>query len=574
MSYSSHISKNPSQTEMARPDQVQNSAGGYVFQVDKWQRLDRFLILGNEGGTYYATEKQLTFENVKCISECLKEDASRTIHRIVEISYAGRAPKNDPAIFALALAASHQDLKVRQEALSYLPQVCRIGTHLFHFARDIDKLRKWSRGLRTAVSKWYLRRSPESLALQAIKYQQRDGWSHRDLLRLARPNPKDCKKPVDTATHAKFVQQFGSAFRWIVDRDHLGERKVGGELKTKSFPIREYQGYQKTDLPALIQAFDQLHASKDLKEVITLIREFKMPHEAVPNEWKDKPEVWEALLEGMGITAIIRNLGKMTNVGLLKPLGSNTTQVVEKLTNEKVLKEGRVHPIAILFAQKVYAQGHGDKGKLSWTTVKPIVDALDDAFYFAFKTIRPTGKNHLLALDVSGSMGCSYIAGTSLSAMEASAAMAMITMRAEPNYHLVGFSSASGGYGGKWGGGQSKMIEIDITKKTRLNTVIETVSKIPMGGTDCALPMLYAMDNKLDVDTFAIYTDSETWHGDIHPYQALKQYREKSGRNAKLVVVGMTATEFSIAAPDDNGMLDVVGFDTAAPDIMANFSMG
>ncbi|HVR36858.1 MAG TPA: hypothetical protein VMS21_13500 [Methylomirabilota bacterium] len=36
---------------------VRNSGGGYSWQVDDWTRLDRFLILGAEGGTYYITER-------------------------------------------------------------------------------------------------------------------------------------------------------------------------------------------------------------------------------------------------------------------------------------------------------------------------------------------------------------------------------------------------------------------------------------------------------------------------------------------------------------------------------------
>ena len=47
-----------------------------------------------------------------------------------------------------------------------------------------------------------------------------------------------------------------------------------------------------------------------------------------------------------------------------------------------------------------------------------------------------------------------------------------------------------------------------------------------------------------------------------------------TGRRAKLIVVGMTATKFTIADPSDPGMLDVVGFDAAAPRVMADFARG
>ena len=63
----------------------------------------------------------------------------------------------------------------------------------------------------------------------------------------------------------------------------------------------------------------------------------------------------------------------------------------------------------------------------------------------------------------------------------------------------------------------------------------------------------------LDVGTFCVYIDHETWAGDVHPAQALRSYRNARGIPAKLVVVGMTSNGFSIADPDDAGMLDVVG---------------
>jgi 60 kDa SS-A/Ro ribonucleoprotein len=74
------------------------------------------------------------------------------------------------------------------------------------------------------------------------------------------------------------------------------------------------------------------------------------------------------------------------------------------------------------------------------------------------------------------------------------------------------------------------------------------------------------------VDTFIVYTDDETWYGDMHPHQALEQYRQKTGIPAKLVSVGMTSNGFTIANPNDAGMLDVVGFDTAVPVVISNFA--
>ena len=113
-----------------------------------------------------------------------------------------------------------------------------------------------------------------------------------------------------------------------------------------------------------------------------------------------------------------------------------------------------------------------------------------------------------------------------------------------------------------------------ISPRQRLDDAVKTVSDLPFGGTDCALPMLYAQAHEREVDAFVIYTDSETWAGDIHPAQALRDYRQASGIDARLVVVGMVSNGFSIADPADPGMLDVVGFDTATPQLISDFARG
>src|ERR1041385_5319581 len=94
-------------------NQGRNSGGGYSWQVDDWTRLDRFLVLGAEGGTYYIGERNLVKQNHDAIVRCIKSDAIRAVNRIVEISDAGRAPKNDPAIFVLALVATHGDAQAK-----------------------------------------------------------------------------------------------------------------------------------------------------------------------------------------------------------------------------------------------------------------------------------------------------------------------------------------------------------------------------------------------------------------------------------------------------------------------------
>src|SRR5438270_1011442 len=140
-------------TTRTKEHQVRNEAGGFVYSPDAWTLLHRFLILGSEGGSYYAGELALTRENAKNVEELIKRDGLRVVNAIVEVSDGGRAPKNDPALFALAMSASFGDVQTRAAALEALPAVARIGTHLFTFAEFLEGMRGWGRGVRAAVSK-------------------------------------------------------------------------------------------------------------------------------------------------------------------------------------------------------------------------------------------------------------------------------------------------------------------------------------------------------------------------------------------------------------------------------------
>lgn len=505
--------------------QVPNSAGGYSWELDPWQRLGRFLVLGTEGGTYYVSEQKLTRDNAVNVLLCLKEDYRRYLDTVVAVSAGGRAYKNDPAIFALALAAASDDPAARSAALEVLPQVARIGTHLFHFAEYVDGLRGWGRGLRRAVGQWYLDRPVENLALQLAKYQSRDGWSHRDLLRLAHPQaPSEAQNAL---------------LRWAAG---------------KEVPLEQLSG--------LAEGLERLKTASSETEVIALIRQFRAPREIIPTQYLTSPQVWEALLPGLGLTALLRNLGNLSKCGLL---GADSVDVIAQITGRitqaEALKKARVHPLQVLAALITYQQGHGMRGSGEWTPVPRVVEALNEAFHLSFETIVPTGKRIYIGLDVSGSMGMGQVSGIpGLSPRMASAALAMTTVRTEAEVVICGFSH--------------ELIKLNITPKMSLEQVVKAISDLPFGGTDCALPMLDALKHKIQADAFLVYTDNETWAGKTHPAQALKQYRKETNIPARLVVVGMAANAFTIADPNDAGMLDVVGFSTDTPSAIADFVAG
>jgi 60 kDa SS-A/Ro ribonucleoprotein len=532
----------PQSEPIPNTTQVANSAGGYAWPVDKWVGLDRFLVLGSEGGTYYVGERKLTRENAQAVVECLAEDGPRLVQRVIDVSLTGRAPRNDPALFALAIAAALGDTPTKALVWAALPQVARTATHLFHWLQYVRAFRGWGRGVRRAVAGWYTAKPARDLMYQVLKYPSRDGWAHRDALRLAHPR-------APTVAHDLVFRYATRGWEGVPTLEGVGDMDVVQTIEA---------------VEALKQQTPGMAAQAIVKHGLT--------REMVPTQLLTHAVVWEALLERMPLTAMIRNLGVMSKVGLLVPMSDAVGKVVGRLRDRQGITAARVHPIALLAALKTYAQGHGMKGKNSWQPVAQVVDALDRAFYLAFENAPPTGKRVMLALDVSGSMSGRVLGMEYLDCREASAAMALVTAATEPNHMFAAFTA--GNHPSRWSPRLgSGLTRLDISPRQRLDDVVKRIAGLPFGGTDCGLPMLEAKKHRWPVDLFVIYTDSETWAGQVHPAQALRQYRERMGIAAKLVVVAMASNGFTIADPEDGGMLDVVGFDAAVPGLIAGFAL-
>lgn len=675
----------PGQMQKIREDQVRNTAGGYVFKVNDLNRIRRFLILGTEGGTYYSSEKQLTMDNVKAMCEIIEKGKGPLLLReIIRISLEGRAPKQDPTLFALALCARYKvrdttrpnirnqvmkkykgktltqedceaivnEVQERtkesllanerskvagdgfeqqapqeayddyQKALQNMAfravlKVCRIPTHLFAFVGYCQKIsaetgakqnsKGWGRGLRTAIAYWYFNQTPERLAMLITKYQQRNKFCHRDLLRLCHLRPKTSFPKSHKYWHHH--KEFDFIFAYIAGdtgdghkrkaepegngikkaknenrKDETDEQRKKREEKERErvekqmarMKLREEKVkiFSELKLPEapdaegspaakLIRAFEEMKTVTEPEKAASLIREYGLVREHVPSHLLNSKSVWEALLVDMPMTALIRNLGKLASIDMITDKEENkrhVQKVVSQLTDEQALQDARVHPVSVLLASAVYKSGGGYRGKLHWKTNPEITAALEKAFLLAFKNVTPTNKRYCLALDVSGSMS-SNVLNSFLTCREAAAGMSMVLLKTEPKVESVAFSDG--------------LTELHFDYSTTMDQMLERVNDMEFSNTDCALPMLWATEKKKQFDVFVVYTDCETWFGDVHPFKALQQYREQMNiPDAKLVVMGMASTGFTIADPTDPGMLDICGFDSAVPELLKEFVLG
>ncbi|XP_066548719.1 RNA-binding protein RO60 isoform X2 [Amia ocellicauda] len=521
-------------------DRPAPSSGASPWDVTDIMRLRRFLCFGTEGGTYYVKEQPLGLENASVLVRLIEEGRGcEVVEEIKTFSQEGRAPRLSPALFALAVCSQHSDVKTKQAAFRAVKEVCRVPTHLFSFIqfkkniKEAMKCGMWGRALRKAVADWYNEKEAMSLALVVTKYKQRNGWSHKDLLRLSHMKPANEGIAVVTKYITKGWKDLQMAYK---DKDNPdGIAKV----------LRYFE------------AVEKVKHTDDILEVIHVIEEHSLAREQLLTNHLKSKEVWKALLKDMPLTAILHNLGKMTADMVLEPANSEVAMVCERLQDESVLKKAQIHPFHILVALETYKKGCGNRGKLKWEPDNDVLQALDAAFNKSFKNVEPTGKRFVLAVNASESVSGSVLGG-SVSAATATAAMTMVTARTESDSQIVAFSEDS-------------VVRCPVTADMSLQQVESEFQKIPMGVTDCSLPIQWATETNTAADVFIVFTDNKTWFRDLHPAEALKMHRNKMGVFSKLIVCGMTSDGFSIADPDDRGMLDICGFDSGTLDVIRNF---
>lgn len=549
-----------SQRVKAREDQIKNAAGGYTFAVSDLDQIKRFLILGSEA-TAYRPGTEVTAENTATLRKVLAtpEGARAVVDLIVEVSTQGRAAKQDYGLFALALASDPNTSADAGYALSKLPAVARTATTLIQFVGFTLQFRGWGRALKRAVAEWYTDKGADKAAFQVVKYRQREGWTHRDMFRVSHP------VTVDPA-----FQALGN----YILKDEVGDLT-----------------------PEIVKGFVQ--AQEPDADYKALIEQYHLTWEMLPTQALNDADIWRALIDNgsLPLGALLRQLPRLTRLGLFEKLkgGSRLSAVVSKLTNAEEIERARIHPIAVLTALRTYASGRSFRGDSTWTPSREVLDALDKAFYLAFKNVTPADKATLVGLDVSGSMGSPIYDAkgnpTALNSREVSAAMALVIAATEPETHVIGFTSdikrqSSGyGYGYRYGkdvshvgGGRygNAVTDLDsaVDPNRRLDDVISQISGLPFGSTDCALPMLYALEQGLRPEVFVIITDNDTWAGDMQPHEALEKYRRETGIDAKLIVLATSPTRNTITDPKDPNSLDIAGFDSAAPAIVSAFARG
>jgi hypothetical protein len=660
-------------------DQVLNCSGGYVWKLTTIEHVNRYLVLGGakDMGNYYKQADEVSHECALSVLQMIRNpDMSQFVQLcdlLKAVSIGGRAPKQEPVLLSVAAAIVFaKNAKEKEIAFETAKACIRIPTHMFMlagFVRDLsmakptNKGKGWGTGFRRMMAHYYLSHTGRDLAFHMTKYQNREGWTHADMIRMLHINPatltddgarlmfdyvmmKYARKPKTPSektltalasqkvtivpnpfkplTKAEFVEKLNAistppiptsasiaAARPAIAPPAVAQKtgaqtvasKVAGfvsaitsvmpssavaTIATPAKPAaddtfvvisdeddeagssQKKKGSSQSQVQQVAYLLKHLHAiheageKKDIPLACALIRSGRLVREHVPTTLFGSKEIWLTLLETMPLEALLRNLGKLTQIGVA---AEKHREIVVRLTNQEEVLKARIHPIKVLIASKVYTNGCGDSGSLTWTPNAYIGVALTDLFRISYGAVTPTGKRVMLGIDVSGSMSSSVLGSKVLTCRDASIAMALLYLETETNVSGVAFSNTLTDL-------LAPSSRNRLTRGMTLQQALVATSGMNFSSTDCVLPIHHAIKHNLLIDAFIILTDNETYAPNEHPQNALIRYRELTGITAKLIVLGMTGNCFTIADPTDRNTLNLAGFDTSTPEIASMFMRG
>ncbi|CAC5409700.1 TROVE2 [Mytilus coruscus] len=514
--------------------------------------LRRFLCLGSKDSVYRSNTQHSKFSrnDVPFIERLIvNRRGTEVLDCIKDVSDNNKACRQEPTMFAYAFCMVHGDKVIKNYGYKMLNNICRIPTHLFEFQNYCEELNKqknngsgWGRSHRNGISKWYNSYANDApkLAYLVTKYKKRSKWNHRDIVRLAHVKPKNER----IRTILKFIVNKEMddvvTLHESLDKDH---RKV------------------KTFIRAVIEAKE----CEDKVQLIELITLHGLEREHIPNSFLSEKEVWRVLLRTMPLTAMIRNMGKMTRLGIFDDEHASffVTLVKEKLESD-VLQESKVHPLRILFALRQYQAGKGDKGKLEWHPNHAITTILEKAFDDTVSLQPKSGKRYLLAVSVSGEMKEKLI-GSPLTASEAAGAMVHTIVKKEDRVETLLFEN-----------NLERPYISTIDPNDNFNSIKRKLELFsPSEGHQITFSN-WARDNN-NFDVIMVFTDTLTGEGEGHvtePFDHFCQSHRVGAPNHARVIVAMTGKTNDVVEPCDIQTLHVIGFDPSSPQIINSFISG
>ena len=517
-------------SKLPRADTI-NEAGGLAYEFSSKHALAQLAATGCFNGVYYSSAE----DQLNTMRTLIKQvDDNLFLAKLAVYARERAFMKDMPA--ALMTVLSSRDTKLMHQVFPRVIDNGRVLRTMFQMVRSGQFGRKGlSSSLKRAFQTWLNEASVGKLLSASIGKDP----SLRDILRMARPTPKDNERRA--------------FFGWLTDKE-----------------IEKWTPATEADLPAEVQSLMAFRKAETAEAQALILGDLNVRWDLLSDavQKENGSLVWKAIARQMGPQALRMNLNTLVRHEVIskdKADAEMVDDVAGRIADEERIRRSRQFPYQYLAAYL----------NVSSDVPHKIKSALHDAAEIACGNIPELPGPVVIGLDTSGSMQSSVTgwrgrgASSKVRCVDVAALFASAMLRKNPDSIVIPFDTCA--------------YDAKVDPEDTILSLSERLAKYGGGGTDCSIPLKVA-NKKYAKQSFAgvvLVSDCESWVGTgrygstgvMTEWNRFVKNQKKLGKNEtepKLICIDIQPYG-STQAPDRKNILNIGGFSDAVFNVVSAF---
>ncbi len=508
-----------------------NEAGGRAYKLEPKHALAQVAATGTFGNTFYSTAETQLDEVLKLIDEV---DDNQYLAKLALYAREKAFMKDMPA--ALLVALSVRDTELMHRVFDRVVDNGRVLRTVFQMIRSgqfKNKAGKGRVGLSSSVQRAFQRWLNTASVGKLLSASIGNDPSLRDILRMARPTPKDNARRA--------------MFGWLTDKS-----------------IDKWAPATESDLPVEVQSLIAYRNSESEEAQALIAGGLDNVRWDLLSDAAKGPTVWAALARKMGPQALRLNLNTLLRHGVLAT-SAMVDYVADRIADESEIRRSKQFPYQY-FAAYLNADDN---------VPQKIKTALHKAAEIACGNVPELPGPVVIGLDTSGSMSSAVTghrgrgATSKMRCIDVAALFAAAILRRNPDSVVIPFDTSA--------------YDAKIDPNDSILSIAERLAKYGGGGTDCSLPLVAANQKhaKRKFAGIVLVSDNESWvgtgrHGSTGVMTAWEAFvanqRKLAGKEASPKLVNIDLQPYqTVQACERADIMNIGGFSDSVFNVISAF---
>lgn len=533
-------------SRLLRADSV-NEAGGRAYRLDPKHALAQLAAAGTFGNAFYSTAETQLDEVLKLIDEV---DDNQYLAKLALYAREKAFMKDMPA--ALLVALSVRDTELMHRVFDRVVDNGRVLRTVFQMIRSgqfKNKAGKGRVGLSSSVQRAFQRWLNTASVGKLLSASIGNDPSLRDILRMARPTPKDNARRA--------------MFGWLTEKS-----------------IDKWAPATEADMPVEVQSLIAYRNSESEDAQALIAGGLENVRWDLLSDAAKGPKVWMQIARKMGPQALRMNLNTLLRHDVFCEPQSVSSRVLatssivdyvaDRIADESEIRRSKQFPYQY-FAAYLNADDN---------VPQKIKTALHKAAEIACGNVPELPGPVVIGLDTSGSMSSAVTgnrgrgATSKMRCIDVAALFAAAILRRNPESVVIPFDTTA--------------YDAKIDPNDSILSMAERLAKYGGGGTDCSLPLV-AANQKYAKRKFAgivLVSDNESWvgtgrHGSTSVMTAWEKFvanqrrlngptARAAGSSPKLINIDLQPYQ-TVQACERADIMNIGGFSDAVFNVISAF---